>query len=231
MAQSAVEAAIAAAQAAAANIVPQTDNAVANTGGQSNGAVANYEAPKPGAALTAADMMIGSMNVDAWLKVNEFGLFIGTDKTPHSELKVRLDMADILYCFSVRYGNPAQYAKTYDHVLDTKGRPWVETLRMAQNIDSRASEFRSADIPFTIVEPVMAKDGKTVLADAGDTIGVSISVTGWRVFQGFLRDAGKAGIDISNALLEMTLSYEAKKNDKGEWGILTYNDYSEVNDG
>ncbi len=215
----AIEAAIAQATANAANMVA----AGAVPAAAAAAVPAAYSAPAtPAAPLTIDDMLSGSLDVNAWLKVNEFGLFIGADKTPFQTIRVKLDLSSVMYCYSIRYGNPAQYAKTYDHVTDVKGRPWVEVVRQAQQIDSKASEFRSADVPFICLDELKGRDGKTLAAE-GDVLGTSISVTGWKPFQTFLKDLQRAGFNIHSDSVELELGYITRKNDKGEWGILTYN--------
>ncbi|MES0134552.1 hypothetical protein NKJ88_06250 [Mesorhizobium sp. M0016] len=222
-----IEAAIAAAKNAAAN-APAEANANMGGGGQ----VQNYQQPsvpaQRGPALGVDDMLGGSINVDAWLKVNEYGLQIGADTTLFETVDAILDLSEISYCYSVRYGNPATYEKTYDRLTNARGGgSWFDTLAKAQRIDPKAGEFRSADIPFTVVGDYKNKKGDVLIED-GKTLGHSISMTGWKGFQKFIRDIAGKGIDIRGAKIALKIGYNVEKNAKGTWGTLVFTDVAVV---
>ena len=170
--------------------------------------------------LTVEDMLSASLTIDAWLKVSKFGLTIGEDTTVFDRILVDLHFEDIQYCFAVRYGNPAIYAKTYDRVRDLLGRPWDDVCHNARLVDPQAGEFPSADVPFIARQDLRDRTGEIIVHE-GDVLGHSISVTGWRVFRRFLKDAERAGIDIRHGTVRLDLGSEPQKNDKGEWGVLT----------
>lgn len=221
---SSIEEAIAAAKNAAAAAPAEANAALGN----------NVQAYQPqggpvarGAPLGVDDMLGGSINVDAWLKVNEFGLMIGADNTIHEFIDVILDMSEIAYCYSVRYGNPATYEKTYDRVTNARGGSWFDTLQKAQRIDPKAAEFRSADIPFTVVGDYKNKKGEVSIED-GKVLGHSISMTGWKGFQKFIREISGKGFDIRTAKLAIRIGQNTEKNAKGTWGTLTFNDVAVV---
>lgn len=222
--QDAIAAALEAAQQAAgqlpANVVPAAN---APTGTALGAPMA------AGAPLSIDDMMMGSLQVDAWLKVNEYGLFIGDDKTPFDSIKVSVDLEDIKYCFSVKWGqNPAKYAKTYDHIMDTQGRPWVQTVQHAQAQDAKAYEYRSADVPLIALEDLKNKAGE-VLVSAGDVLGFSISATGWKYFSRFIATLQKSGINTRQGVIIGSIGYEARQKDTSKWGNVTFGEFrSEV---
>ena len=166
-------------------------------------------------------MLSGSLQVDHWMKVSKFGINFGEDLTMFKELTVRMDMSQVQYNYSVRYGNPAKYEKTTDKISDVKGRPWIEVLRMAQQVDPKASEFRSADVPFTLVGDLKDPSGKVICND-GETLGHSVSMTGWKYFQKAMQDMKKLGLDVYTGVIEVKLVHLYQKNDKGEWGVVTY---------
>jgi hypothetical protein len=176
-----------------------------------------------GTPLGLDDMLSGAISVDAWLKVGEFGLTIGTDRTLFDSIPVVIDMSEIAYCYSVRYGNPAQYAKTYDRVTDVKGGSWIATLQRAQAIDEKASEFRSADIPFHVQIDLKSKDGKTTILEKGKTLGHSLSITGWKSFAEFTKKLAELGIDAYRGEVAVDLGFTVQSNNKGTWGILAFN--------
>jgi hypothetical protein len=166
-------------------------------------------------------MLGGALDVKAWLKVSKFGINFGNDLKMFTEIPVTIQMDTIQYCYSVRYGNPAKYDKSYDRVTDTRGRPWFQALMEAKQMDPKAAEFRSADVPFITRQDIVGADGKTI-AEAGECVGHSISMTGWKNFQKFIMDAKRAGLDIYRGEINATLKHVYQKNDKGEWGILSF---------
>jgi hypothetical protein len=215
---STIEDAIAAAKANAANIPAE----VAGNGVATYAPQAGLPAQR-GAPLGINDMLGGSLNVVAWLKVNELGLRIGTDNTLFDELNVAIPMNEVAYCYSVRYGNPAVYEKTYDRVTNSRGGSWMDTLARAQRVDPKASEFRSADVPFYALEDIKNKKGE-VLVKEGEAIGHSLAVTGWKAFQQFAQKAQAAGMDIQSGIIKVKLGFVEQKNQKGTWGILKFGD-------
>src|SRR5262249_41337042 len=56
--------------------------------------------------LTLDQMIIGNIHVDGWLKVNAYGLFIDSDRTPFQSLELGLPMNEIGYNYSIKVGNP-----------------------------------------------------------------------------------------------------------------------------
>lgn len=208
---STIDEAIAAAKKNAENAVPQTIEGNANAVG------AVRAAP-----LGLDDMLAGGITVDAWIKVGEHGLQVGTDRTLFDTLPVTLDMAQIAYAYSVRFGNPAQYEKTYDRMVSVKGKSWPQTLADAQRVDDKASEFRSADLPFKLRETLTNKKGDVEVIGAGSTIGHSLSITGWKTFQDFVTQLQKLGIDPRSAVVDLDLSFEVRTNSKGTWGVLKF---------
>ncbi len=215
----------AAIEAAKANASAISQDANANMNGAlstQNQSTAVSAAPARGAPLKADDMLAGgALDVKAWLKVNEFGLFIGNDKTPLDKIEAVIDLGQVAYCYSVRFGNPAQYEKTYDRVVSAKGQSWLQVLAMAQKITATASEFRSADVPFIVQAPLKNKAGE-VLADVGDRLGHSLSVTGWKALGGLLREAQALGIDINTGLVKVTVECSVQSAKGNTWGILKF---------
>lgn len=206
---STIDDAIAKAKQNAANSVPST---------QVEGTAVSTPRAAP---LGLDDMLAGGITVDAWIKVSEYGLQVGTDKTLFETLPVKLDLSDVAYCYSVRFGNPAQYDKTYDRYTSVKGKAWPTVLAEAQRIDDKASEFRSADLPFVLRSAITNKKGEEILP-AGATIGHSLSITGWKSFQDFVKALTNQGLDPRSAVVDLDLGFEVRTNSKGTWGILKF---------
>jgi len=222
-----IDAAIQQAQAAAANISREANAnmQMANPGPvalHAGGGTAVGMPMQKGTPLGFDDLSQGSLNVVAWLKVTDFGITIGSDKTIFEELDVVLPLNEIAYCYQVRFGNPAQYRKTYDRVTDSRtGQLWAETVALAQRVDPNAYEYRSADLPFYAIEDIVGKD-KKVLVKRGEAVGHTLAVTGWKSFAKFMQGLKTSGVNTDNSIIRLKLGYQEMKNDKGSWGVLTY---------
>ena len=211
----AIASAIEAAKAAAANLPAEVAQ-------QSNTAV--VQAPARGAALTLDNMMIGSMSVDGWLKVNQYGLFVGNDNTPFAALELGLDMSEIGYNYAIKFGNPAQYLKTYDQVSCISGGTWAQAMARAQQIDPKAREYRSGDLPFIVLNDIKKPDGSVIMA-AGKRLGHGLSTTGWTAFADLVKKLRADGVDPNSAKILVTLGSTPMKNAKGTWGVLNFIKY------
>ncbi|RWN95487.1 MAG: hypothetical protein EOS05_11885 [Mesorhizobium sp.] len=218
-----IDAAINQATQAAANI-PQ-DNAKQNgtvaTTSQNQGAVA----PAAGRPMGLEDAMAGAIVVDEWLKVNEHGLQIGAKKPLLEELRVEIDLSDVGYSESVKYGNPATYRKTYDRVMTTDGATWPQALSEARAVDPRARPYKSADIQMKLLDDVKLKD-ETVTA--GTVLGHSFSTTGFKAFARLVKQMTKDGADPAGDTIEVTVGYSEQSGNGNNWGILDFRDYKVV---
>ncbi|TPJ51629.1 MULTISPECIES: hypothetical protein [unclassified Mesorhizobium] len=210
-------------QAAAA--IPQ-DNAQHNganavtTASPSQGAVAQAGRP-----MGLDDAMAGAVVVDEWLKVNEHGLQIGAKKPLLEEMKVRIDLSDVAYSESVKYGNPATYRKTYDRVMTTDGSTWAQALSEARAVDPKARPYRSADIQLELLDDIKLKD-ETVTA--GTILGHSFSTTGFKSFAKLVKQMQKDGNDPAGDTIDVTVGYLEQASNGNTWGILDFRDYTVV---
>lgn len=208
-----VAAAVAAAQAAAKTLAEVQAQAVTV---QAPAANSNLPAAvAPGRPLTMDDMQ-GGLTVDHWLGVKEFGFVLGAAKTLHAApILVELNMAMIQPNFTVKFGNPAIYLRTYDHVTEVRGGSWQDAIRRAQSVDSRASEYRSVDIPMKLLHDIPG------VAEKGQTLGYSTPTTGWAPWQAFYADCLKHGLQ--HSIVECELGWMKRTNKNGNvWGIVTY---------
>lgn len=222
-----IAAAIAQAQQAASQMA--TSHQAVATSTPSNTAVGAPVAA--GTPLGLDDMMGGGVNVDHWLKVTPYGLTVGNDTKPMDEIEVFLDMAEIAYSYQIKYqlNGSAVYHRTYDRTLDTQGQPWVQTMQKAQQIDPKAYEYRSAEIPVVAAAAVPSKEAGKTAAEVGSRLGLTLSTTGWKVFQGFVRELVRKGIDPKTATLKLTLGFETKKKaGVNDWGVPTFLNVEEI---
>jgi hypothetical protein len=214
-------AAIKAAQAAASQLPSQVQ------GAQPNHLPVNTDVALHGPALGLAQMLQGGMQVNIWLRVNEYGLFFGPDKVPFEKVTLGLDLSEVGYCYCIRYGNPATYEKSYDHVTSVRGGSWAETVMRARQIDPTTSEYRSADIPFIALEDIKNFQGQVVV-EKGKKVGHSLSLTGWRSWVEFVKDLVRAGMDPEQGLISLDIGVLEQRNAKGTWGIPTFSNAKQL---
>lgn len=215
--------AIAAAQAAA--------QAVAGT---SVAAPNQSQAPAPvasGSPLDLDDMLSGGVSVDHWVKMTPFGIVIGDKIKPVDTIEVYLNMDEIAYCYQIKYqlNGAAKYHRSYDRVTDAGGGSWMQTIQQAQQIDPKAYEYRSAEIPVINAVDILGKDGKTVAIKAGDTLGVTLPTTGWKPFQSFVQALARKNIDPKSASIKLTLGHKVmQKAGVNDWAVPEFGAFEEV---
>ncbi|WP_454287294.1 hypothetical protein [Rhizobium arsenicireducens] len=226
--QQTIAEAIAQAQAAAAAMPAQVTNTPAV---QQNTGTAVGAPTAPGAPLGIDDMLSGGVQVDHWLKLSAYGIAIGDKTKPLDDLDVYLNMNEIAYCFQIKYqlNGSAVYHRSYDRTSDAAGGSWMATIQKAQSIDPKAFEYRSAEIPLIAAVDVMGKDGKTVAVKAGETLGLTLSTTGWKPFQTLIRDMTRAGLDVRDGTVKMKLGFEVKqKTGVNDWAIPSFLSFEEI---
>jgi hypothetical protein len=177
--------------------------------------------PARGTPFSLADFAIGAMNVDAYLKVKEFGLIIGNSNVLIPEVTAVIDMTTVQVTQCIKFGDPAQYLKSYDGISCTTGGSWESAILRVRQIEPSARPYDSADIPMTVSEDIKTSDDKTVLLDAGKQLGHSLSTTNKRNFKDFIAAVRNAGlIDIP---VKVKISAQRRTNKKGQvWGVLAF---------
>jgi hypothetical protein len=94
-----------------------------------------------------ADMLVGGLAVDQWLKVKEFGLLIGADNQLIPELLVDIDMSAVQPNYCVKFRRPCAVRQNLRQG-DLVERPAVgrggrcreaASIRRCANIDRRIS--------------------------------------------------------------------------------------------
>ena len=174
----------------------------------------------PGKPLGYDELAAGSITVDQWIGVKEFGLLFGQDKSLVTEpVQVEIDLKAVAYQRSIKFGNPATYLKTYDGVTCATGGSWVSAVERAQRADPKARDYPSADIPMKLLHNVTS--GKKVVGEEGQIVGNSLSTTNWSNWKSFM-DACKArGLD--GQAVKATLGYQKRTNNAGNvWGVITF---------
>jgi hypothetical protein len=210
----AIQEAIAAAKAAAGQaVVPQTATSTA----------VSTEVAR-GAPLSMTDLMMdGGITVDAWLKIEEHGILIGGKKPFQDDIKnLELDLSSVKPKYSIKYGaNPVTYKHTYDHRVSTQGESWANVCLKAAQLDPKAREYRSADIPLVVTEDIPGAKGQDPLATTDQVLGLTLSTTAWRKWESFFNSLVKAGVDVTSTI-KVNLGYEVRTGNGNTWGVPTF---------
>ena len=216
---SAINDAIAKAQAAANAAAGQQSNAVATV---SQGSTAVATAPVPGKALSMETLATGSINVDQWVKVKEFGLLIGDNKALIDTMKVSISMIDgrgFVPKLSIKAGNPAQYWSTTDGTTCPGVGTWDQAQQKALSLDPKARSYRAVDLPMTLLEPAISKGVE--IAKVGTILGHTTSTTNWKNWEQFYKDVADAGL--MGQTVQVELGFEPKTNKAGNnWGVVSF---------
>lgn len=182
-----------------------------------------YAVPAPvrsGPPMDLDDLMSTTFVVDKWLKVNEHGLQVGTDRSLITDpFEVVIDMAAVQGTKQIKFGKPAQYFKSIDGGLTaTTGLPWQEILAMANRVQPGARDYSSADVPMQPVKDIVVKGN--LLLEAGKTLGYSLSTTGFKFFASMYKGAKALGLQKSKVRVE--IFFEPQSSGPNHWGVVTF---------
>lgn len=188
-----------------------TDVAVVNT----STAVAM---PSTGKKLTMDDLATGTMAVDDFLKVSQYGLLVGKEaKKPVETFKAKLKMVEgVGYVpnLTIKFGqNPVNYVKTYDEAKTLNGKSWQAELERISRIDSNAKPYPAADIALTLLEDAGAMK-------AGQCIGHTTATTSFKHFKKLVEEVREAGL--TGKEVEVEVGYEARSKNNNNWGELKF---------
>lgn len=215
----AVNAAIAQARAAASNVAPTP--AVPALVGSTALAMAG------GRPVSLREMLAESTaKVDAYLKIVPAGFNIGDDKkSMFEEIPVEFRFADAKVFYGVRYNKT--YEKSFDRIVNARSkRPWADCVAEAQRLDPKCrGDYRGVDVAFTVLETLTAKDGKTVLIEAGQKLGWTSSITNWNDFAEFAApffELMDAGVISDKVTVRGKIVHQERTNKDNTWGVATF---------
>lgn len=174
----------------------------------------------PGRPVTLGDLL-ASVDVDRWVKTNEYGLVIGQEEhDPIKELSVVFNSERMVLKERVRFGNPAVYRSSRDRaVCDETGDPWPQVIKFAQRQDARAYPYMSADLMFGVPKDVVSPDGK-VVAEAGMVLGYTSPPSAKKDIATFVKELDKKGL-LEQDLLVKIRSRKMTNNNQNKWSILS----------
>lgn len=222
----AIQDAIRKAQAAAGSVASAAA-ASAPSGGNAVVPAASHAvaaALPPGQKVSMEQLMTGGMNVDAWIKVKEYGLVVGTSDELITEFECRIELVEgmgFVPKYSIKAGNPAQYWSTYDGVMSDKGIPWAEAIAKACALDNKAKPYAAVDVPMVLTKDIVSPKG-VLLAKVGDRVGYATSTTGFREWQDFYKKAATQGWIGQDVEVKVTSKRMTNKNNNA-WGVMVWN--------
>lgn len=180
----------------------------------------------PGKRLSLTDTRNNAgSSVATFLKVSFYGLTIGKDaKKLLKSFEATIDLSEAKACIQTRYGNPAQYFKTYDGAITSgSGKPWTQTLAQAKQMDpSKSSDpFNTAELVVVADEDIKTADGLDVVP-AGTRIGYTPPYTGVDAFTKLMKAVEEAGGDQEKSKVRITVGFEPQSRGGNNWGIVTF---------
>lgn len=221
-----MNASIKAAQEAAANMVDDAEvisETLPAVAGQTSITV---NSAKPSMATMGQSTGISQM-VDEWLKVDEFGLNIGSDRKKFESIVVDIDMTEDKGFFvkeTIKYGNnPTVYASRFGGSLSDKGEPWVEVVARARRVEPNAVVFPSADIILHMTEPMeIGKDKEKVTLPPGTKLGLGLSRSNWQNWCSAFKDANDAGLIGQRVRFKLIAEEVSSKKNGHTWGVIRF---------
>lgn len=203
MSNSAIDAAMAAAEKASEQVAPASANLPAQ---QTTGSAVTY--PVSGRKITTDDRIGGGLNVDHFLKFTSGGMIqVGQDvNSVFKTLKVCLDLSEVQAGFGINYEDAAgtlHYIRTTDGVSTDTGGNWEEEVAKARRIKPSIKPYNSWQVPFVLAED--AAPGKI-----GDRVGYTTVWSSFKTFSPVYDEAVKRhGKD---AVVEIELTCQIAQN-------------------
>jgi hypothetical protein len=207
---SALDAVMDQAAAAADSFTPGTAPAPATTGG----AVQQYEAPSAPSLDSMADN--AGIQVDAYLSVKETGLRI--DKNPvFQDAKVTIDLTECTPIFSVRAnrGGQTTFIKSYDGRMTSQGENFQQaTARLQATHEKVDGPYQTVEIPVTLLSDVPG-------AKKGARLGITPAITGVKFWTKFYNELRAAGLQRAKVEAKIVCTPQTNKNGN-EWGVVSF---------
>jgi len=217
-----IETAIAAARRAAAETV---DAAVPAT----------VEGRGPSASARPSMMTVmaqANLRPDRWLKVSEYGLFFGKEKSRLiPEIVVRIDLTEDVGFWvkeQVKFGNPAQYFSTYDGRSCDKGGAWESAVARAMAFDPEARPYVTVDVKAALAQPVRDRNGEPFDLPVDAVVGIALSYSGFFEWQAMFRSAVLRGLvrEEGHRMVGDTALFRLRAktidNHVNTWGVIEF---------
>lgn len=182
----------------------------------------------PGRRLTMDDSIGNVLVVEKWISLKALGgagAFVvigkGQEAVSVESMDVAIDMipdVGFVKSYALSYGNPVQYAKTYDGVNAHGGGTWAEALDKAARQDpKKARPFDSVDLVMSNVEDIKNKAGQ-VAVKAGTKLGWSASQTNYAPWLKFYNDCKAKGL--VGQTVRARVSAKEEHRNGNNWAVI-----------
>ncbi|PZP71744.1 hypothetical protein [Methylorubrum populi] len=214
----AINAALAAAENAAAELPETTSSTTAVTSAPIGGAPA-----VAGQTRSLTDFMeSSSMNVEVYLAVSHLGIRLGKDIKVHDEIEVEMCFKDAKAGYTLRVNTPngVQYLTSWDGAVEARSRQnWAAVQADAKKMDGNSYVSDLIELPVKLLKDYPRKEGGPLAA--GSIVGLSISYKNSQAFAPFLKENyPKFGADKP---FKVKLTAVAKKGGGGQdYGVFGY---------
>ena len=144
--------------------------------------------PSNGSAFSLDDMEGGSQT-NGFISISNGIVKVGKNavKFPEEGLKVKIIGSETRLGKGIRVtaNNQTKYFTTYDGRVCRTGENWTDVVTKAPNIDPKSYVYNVFELVLELEQPLMASNGKTLVADAGERISYSNPPTAGRDMKNF----------------------------------------------
>ena len=188
-----------------------------------------YAPPQDGAAYPSLDNFAATSGivVDLYMRVKPDGFRLGDDMKGLLEtVLVTIDMLDLTPIYQSRHevGGNTIFLKSYDGVTTPQGHNFEQAVATKDAIPGSKNSgiYRTVEIPCTLAEDV--SDPRSALSiEAGTSIGVTPSVTGFAEFLRFYKKLQRTDPALLQDILKVRLTHKKRTNrNNNEWGVLEF---------
>lgn len=182
------------------------------------GAVVPFSKPSMGAVLASSGVIPRST---PYIKVNEFGIRVGQDKTFLTGFKAKILMVEdkgFVLKHTLRYGTaPVSYVSTYDGITSDKGGSWADTVARVRRTDPAAEPYVAADILIKLDEKVKLAN-ETL--EPGKLVALNTSKTNFSEWQDFYAACAEEGV--LGQEVDVMIGFREIQHNKNTWGVVTF---------
>lgn len=175
---------------------------------------------------TNAFLNPGGMEVDSYVQVKEGGIKLNKDWDGFiEEFEAIIDLSEVQFFMGIRkeVGSNVTYAKTYDGVTTPRGENFAQVVaEFKRDSQKPADVYRGADIPMKLVNDYADPRSKgTKVQSAGDIVGLSTSITGFKPWASFHRKLANGGL--GNATVRVKVMHSPRKNSNNQaYGVCEF---------
>lgn len=176
-----------------------------------------------GAPRSLTDFLASAtMNVDAYLSVNEYGITFGKDKQLHDHVDVEMVFKNAKFGYILRVNTPGgvQYFTSWDGRTEVKTRKnWAAMIEEAKAVDPKSYPSDVVELPVKALASYGRKEGGPF--EEGKVIGLSLSYQNAKAFSAFLQEQfPRVGMETP---IRVRIGYSPKKSSGGiEYAVFTY---------